>query len=447
MKSAVALSLAACSALIAAVALGAGGAGAASRSPGALVPLPTPTQPAMTRIRDLAFDAGGRHLYAVGEGTRRGQPVVHASLARDPRSGALRGLHTGTCSTTRGLSGRSCRTPAEIEIAADGRNGYVIGDYYGSAAVTMLSRSSNGVLAPTRDGAVRALGRHVRSLALSPDGRNVYVAVDRSVVKLDRARNGRLQRAKGYRGCHANRKGCPVARGVVNAGGVALSADGRSLYVASERGVAVFRRNARSGALRQLPGPAGCIARDDGDGCTSGRGVGGSDGPATMNGKITGRRIVVSPDGTRVYAASNAGVAVFARSAADGSLRQLPGPAGCVSATAADGCAPARALRGVGAIALSPDGGTLYATTAGSRSVAVLRRAPATGWLVQPAGADGCVNATGADGCLALASLTRPSAITVSPDGRHVYIGSYDGALLAFSAVAGAMRVSVISGS
>jgi DNA-binding beta-propeller fold protein YncE len=130
--------------------------------------------------------------------------------------------------------------------------------------------------------------------------------------------------------------------------------------------------------------------------------------------------------------ATNAGIAVLARSPADGSLRQLPGVAGCISASAAGGCTPARALRAVGAIALSPDGGTLYATTR-SQAVAVLARDRATGGLAQPAGEDGCANATGADGCRGVAALTMPFAVAVSPDGRNVYVGSLTGALFGFS--------------
>jgi len=430
MRSPISLYVVAFATLIAVAALDAGGAAAASRSAGALTPLATPKQPAMDRIRDLAFDAAGRHLYAVGAGSRNGQPVVHASLVRNAGTGSLGALRTGTCSTIRGATGRGCRTPAQVEISADGRAGYVVGDYHGSAAVAILRRSRNGALAATNR-ALRALGKLVRAIALSPNGRQVYVAVDRTVVVLDRDRRGNLTRAKGYERCHADHRGCPGARGIVRAGGVALSRNGRSLYVTSENGVAVFRRSLRTGALRQLAGQAGCIAPAASDGCAPGLGVGGSDGPAAIGGKISARRIVVSGDGARVYAASAAGIAVFARSAADGSLRQLPGPAGCVSSIAYSGCTPARALLAVGAIALSADSSTLYATTTASRSLAVLRRTGAG--LAQLAGRDGCANATGADGCMAVAGSTRPFAIAVSPDDRHVYAGSYDGALLTFS--------------
>jgi DNA-binding beta-propeller fold protein YncE len=400
-----------------------GAAGAAS-----LTPLHALTQPARGPVRDLAFDGSGRHLYAANG---NGYGPVYSSLQRDATTGALGSRHSGTCVTTPGLSGRSCRTPAQIEVSADGRNAYVLGQYTYVSAVTTLTRSRSGVLAPTNQ-SIFSLGRSVRSLALSPDGRNVYVAAGASVVVLDRDRRGRLTRAKGYGDCRTARTGCPAARGVVDAGGIALSADGRSLYVTSEGGVAAFARNGRTGALRQLAGQAGCIAPSATQGCEAGRAVGGSDLSAASNGTIAARRIVVSRDGARVYAASNEGIAVFARSPVDGSLRQLAGSGGCVAPDVASGCAPARTLRGVGAIALSPDGGTLYATTR-SRSVAVLARDATTGGLVQPAGADGCVNATGADGCMTAPTMARPFALAVSPDGRQVYVGSLTGPLLGFA--------------
>ena len=400
-----------------------GAAGAAS-----LTPLDALTQPARGPVRDLAFDGSGRHLYAAN-GDSYGP--VYSSLQRDATTGALGSRHTGTCVTTPGLSGRSCRTPGQIEVSADGRNAYVLGQYTYVSAVTTLTRSRSGVLAPTNQ-SIFSLGRSVRSLALSPDGRNVYVAAGASVVVLNRDRHGRLTRAKGYGDCRTGRSGCPAARGVVNAGGIALSADGRSLYVTSEGGVAAFARNRRTGALRQLPGQAGCIAPEASQGCATGRAVGGSDLPAVSNGKIAARRIVVARDGARVYAASNAGIAVFARSRVDGSLGQLAGSGGCVAPDVASGCAPARTLRGVGAIALSPDGGTLYATTH-SQSLVVMARDATTHGLVQPAGADGCVNATGTDGCMRAPAMARPFALAVSPDGRHLYVGSLTAPLLGFA--------------
>jgi DNA-binding beta-propeller fold protein YncE len=406
--------------------------GAPAAAPAAtLTPLDPLAQPARGPVRDLAFDAAGRHLYATNAG---GYGPVYSSLARDPSTGALGARHTGTCDRRPGLSGRSCRTPAQIEISPDGRNAYVLGDYRYVSAVTTLTRSPGGVLAPTNQ-FVNALGSSVTAFVLSPDGRNVYVAAGSSVVRLDRGRDGRLRRAKGYEACHTGRNyGCPVPRGAFNASGIALSADGRSLYLLSDAGVAVLRRNPRSGAVRQLKGEAGCIAADETFGCTIGRALDVADNPAQVifGSKISARRIVVSRDGTRVYVASNTGIAVLIRSRVDGSLRQLPGAAGCVGPDAASGCAPARTLRGVGALALSPDGRELYATTRSS-SLVVLRRDALTHGLLQPTGADGCVNATGAEGCMAAPRLTKPFALAVSPDGRDVYLGSLNGPLLGFA--------------
>lgn len=418
--------------LAAAALLVIGGAPAAGQSPRALLtPLPALTQPTLDAVRDLAFDRDGQHLYATAGGSYGGRPV-YASLSRDETTGALQSRHTGTCVTAPGASGRSCRNPAEIVISADGHNAYILGDYTYVSAVTTLTRSRNGVLAPTNR-SIRGLGKAVSSLALSRDGRNVYVAVDSGVVALDRDSSGTLALPSGSRRCYQDRRGCRPARGVVHASGVAVSADGRSLYVASEHGVAVFRRSVRSGVLQQLPGKAGCIGPDASRGCATGRAVGGSLLPAVTEGKVSGRRVVVSDDGRRVYLASNAGIAVLARSTVDGSLRQLAGPAGCVSSAADSGCTQARALRAVEAIALSADGRTLYATARIGQALAVLERDPATHGLTQPAGADGCANATGADGCMKVPRMTRPFAVVVSPDGRHVYVGTLRGALLGFS--------------
>ncbi len=223
-----------------------------------------------------------------------------------------------------------------------------------------------------------------------------------------------------------------MLRGVLGASGIALSADGRSLYVTSERGVAVLRRSTRSGALRQLAGTAGCIAPAAIDGCAIGRAVGGSDAPTAIFGKFGARRIVVSRDGARVYAASSTGIAVFARSPAGGSLRQLPGAAGCISSATYSLCTPARALRAVGAIAISADSSTLYAATRDD-AIAVLRRAPGGAGLTQAPGRDGCVNANGANGCMAVAGWTPPFSLAVSPDDRQLYVGSRTGVLTGFS--------------
>jgi DNA-binding beta-propeller fold protein YncE len=106
-----------------------------------------------------------------------------------------------------------------------------------------------------------------------------------------------------------------------------------------------------------------------------------------------------------------------------GALTQLVGTFGCVQPKAADGCAVARASRS-SVIAISPDGGTVYAAGGvGSAShLSVFRRNPGTGALTQLAGARGCFLLFGARGCARWRHLESPQAILVSPDGRNVYV-------------------------
>ncbi|HWC07996.1 MAG TPA: hypothetical protein VG458_02985, partial [Solirubrobacterales bacterium] len=98
--------------------------------------------------------------------------------------------------------------------------------------------------------------------------------------------------------------GCSFGRALVGPEGIDVSPDGRNVYVASFRtgAIDVLARNGK-GAVRQLPGTAGCLARKQVQGCAPGRALAGVDS------------VAVSPDGRNVYATafeSNA-VDVFRR--------------------------------------------------------------------------------------------------------------------------------------
>ena len=98
--------------------------------------------------------------------------------------------------------------------------------------------------------------------------------------------------------------GCARGRGLAGARSVAISADGRSAYVASafSHAVAVFARDRRTGALTQLPGAAGCASRSE-QGCAGGRALAGA------------QSVAISADGRSAYVASHGSdaVGVFAR--------------------------------------------------------------------------------------------------------------------------------------
>jgi DNA-binding beta-propeller fold protein YncE len=112
-----------------------------------------------------------------------------------------------------------------------------------------------------------------------------------------------------------------------------------------------------------------------------------------------------------------------------GQLVQLTGPGACVSQLVTEGiCAEARALNGPDALAVSPDGRSVYAASSGVApnvsgnpgSIAAFTRDRATGRITQPAGPAGCIGDLD-DGCGEARAIQGTSAVTVSANGRHVY--------------------------
>jgi hypothetical protein len=118
--------------------------------------------------------------------------------------------------------------------------------------------------------------------AISPDGRSVYRATagastkfgsqDSTLVAFTREpRTGALHQLAGRRGCLTARlhPNCRHVRGMGFIGGLTVSPDGTNLYAASQfdEGVVTLRRDPATGALRQLPGRAGCTLRQPRLGC------------------------------------------------------------------------------------------------------------------------------------------------------------------------------------
>jgi 6-phosphogluconolactonase (cycloisomerase 2 family) len=147
---------------------------------------------------------------------------------------------------------------------------------------------------------------------------------------------------------------------------------------------------------------------------------------------------VLSPDGRFLYATTrgddgvrvhgrtvtDSAIAVYARGSG-GDLRQLRGAAGCVTPSGRHGCAHARGIEHVSALAIAPDGRTLYAAANKRGAIAVFRRDLHTGALSQLTGRRGCVgNGERVDGCAPAPGLDNAATLLVSADGRNVYAES-----------------------
>jgi DNA-binding beta-propeller fold protein YncE len=237
---------------------------------------------------------------------------------------------------------------------------------------------------------------------------------------------GTLAQLKGPRGCLVDRserrRGCTPVRALrgpapfLGSGAVAISRDGRNVYVASSRSdaITVLGRNARTGKLRQRRGTAGCIAARGANGCAAARGLNGPNS------------VAVSADGKNVYATSviSDSVSVFRRNRSSGALSQARGESGCIAARAMPGCATGRALDGPDVVTVSPDGRNVYVGAFFGNAVAVFSRDPSTGALTQPADATGCLVNAPTDGCTTGLALAAPEGMAISADGDNVYVAS-----------------------
>ena len=385
----------------------------------------------------------GKHVYAV---TDTANSVV--VFARDRMTGALTQLSGvagcvsedgtgGACAIGRGLSGGE-----SAALSPDGKNLYVASRVSGAVAVfsrnvttgelTQLSGIA-GCVSHDGTGGTCAVGRGglfgAMTVAVSPDGRHVYMgSFDNNMVALF-SRNpatGALTQLSGTAGC-VSEDGtggtCTDGKGLGHVRSVALSRDGRHVYVASElsNAVAVFSRNAMTGELTQLSGTAGCVSEDGAGGsCADGKGL------------IGAISVAPSRDGRHVYLASGGdSVAVFSRNPTTGELTQLSGIAGCVSEDGTGGtCADAKGIVVNRYMALSPDGKHVYVASAESNAVAAFSRSPTTGVLIQLNGPD-CISDSGDGPCMDSNHLSGPVGLSVSRDGKHFYVASSGSSALA----------------
>ncbi len=251
-----------------------------------------------------------------------------------------------------------------------------------AGGLSFLGHLTNGT-----DG-VAGLGG-VQGLAVSPDGAQVYAvgADDNTVVVLARAATGLLSPVA------VVREGVDGVVGMRFPDAIAVSADGRNVYVSSREddALVVFARNASTGLLAFTE-----VVRD---------GVNGADGIDHASG------VAVSPDGVHVYATGehDDAVAVFGRDAVTGTLTFVE--------VQRDGVGGVTGIHRPSAVALSPDGASVYVAGGAADALGVFARNALTGALTFVEAESYGPSSHGVD---------RPSSIAVTSDGGSLYVAGHD---------------------
>jgi DNA-binding beta-propeller fold protein YncE len=173
------------------------------------------------------------------------------------------------------------------------------------------------------------------------------------------------------------------------------------------------------GTLVQLPGTRGCLAAPS-KAHSRCKPARALGGPGPFLGS---RAIALSPDGKNVYVASSGSdaIAIFARNTRKGGLAQGKGTAGCIAVSGAGGCEAAIGLDGPNVVTVSPDGKNVYIGSFFGNAIAVFNRDPATGALTQPTSTTGCITQAPTSGCATGLALGAPEGMAISGDGSSVY--------------------------
>lgn len=307
------------------------------------------------QVADIAVSPDGRNVFL----TSVGAGGVVLNFARDAASGALARIGcTGSavpgCPTP--IIGPSA-SPAGLAVSPDSANvyvrttnGMVVLDRNPVTLALVQKGGAAGCFAASVSGCTASAGltgTGLSKFAVAPDGAHVYAAFDGGVSIFPRGPGGALAPASTVSGA-----------AMTNAGTVAVSADGRSVYLGAAFGIFAFTRNSATGALTAN----GCIAAT-GD-CTQ--------APAGVSG-ISG--IAITPDGSALAAAAatSGTLTFYARDPATGALTRRGGSRACFTTTA-DGCETLAGLGGFGQVVMDGSGLFVYAAAFDRGMLATLVR-------------------------------------------------------------------------
>jgi sugar lactone lactonase YvrE len=164
---------------------------------------------------------------------------------------------------------------------------------------------------------------------------------------------GTLTQPTDTTGCMVNAPtdGCTTGLALAAPEGLAISADGNSVYLASavSNALGVLSRNPSTGALTQATDGTGCIVNSPLAGCTTGTQLGGANA------------VTVSPDDDNVYVTSllSNSLTTFDRAPSTGQVTQQTGTSACVVYVLAIGCSLGRAFSAPEGLAVSSDGASV----------------------------------------------------------------------------------------
>jgi 6-phosphogluconolactonase (cycloisomerase 2 family) len=386
----------------------------------------------------VAVSPDGRHVYVAGNVEEHGALLT---FARDARSGAL--TRTGCvaddtrdgCTASEALFGAN-----DVVISADGATVYVLGILPGSVGVFRRDAQSGTLteLQCFQEGyssaaCPRTPFENAWKLALTADGTSLIVAgshITRFTVAADGTLSGAVEEQ---------------ISGVRNTASIAVGPNPRRVFVAGgtiDSGkLSVLARDPATGALT----PHGCAGdgTSTGQPCTTADGV---RGPADLAVSPDGRGVYLAasaftsgvPSDPFSFSGTLHSSALSVFSPTRGAQRSCVLFAG--PERERDGCRRAPKARGPGfagasALAVTPDGKAVVAGFDKSSAVAILRRNPRTQAIGAIAGKGGCVRDPVAPsrrpwlprGCTVGAGIHKPTDIAISRDGRHAYVTTTGG--------------------
>lgn len=343
---------------------------------------------------DLAIAPDGTSVYVVGSGSSS-----VATFTRNPTTGALTWLEQDVDGAG-GVEGIGIARG--VAVSPDGKNVYVTGTLDGAVATFTRDLTTGALTWLEQDvdgaGGVDGLGG-AWAVTVAPDGENVYVTGngDSAVAVFTRdGTTGALTFVE------QEKDGVGGVDGLSSATGLAVSPDNADVYVTGcgDSAVAAFGRDPSTGALAFTE--------------VEKQGLGGVDGIACSRG------VAVAPNGAdvSVVGESSDAVATFTRNPSTGALAFL----GAVK----DGVGGTDGLDGARDVAYAPDGTSVYVASALDDAVASLNRNTTTGsltWLELDR-----------DGVNGVDGLDQGVAVGVSADGKNVYASSEaDDAVVTFT--------------